>query len=53
MVQKNAELHELTQQDYKWGFTSPIESDIVPPGLNEDVIRLISKKKSEPEFLHE
>ncbi|MFQ5478322.1 MAG: Fe-S cluster assembly protein SufB, partial [Candidatus Binatia bacterium] len=37
--------------DYKYGFVSDIESDVAPPGLNEDVIRLISSKKEEPDFL--
>ena len=40
-------------QPYKYGFYTDIESDIVPPGLNEEVIRLISAKKDEPEFLLE
>ena len=44
-------LEELTRQDYKWGFVTDIEADTVPPGLNEDVIRLISAKKGEPEWL--
>ncbi len=38
-------------QPYKYGFVTDIESDTVPPGLNEDVIRHISRKKNEPEFL--
>ncbi|MDE6491327.1 MAG: hypothetical protein K2L49_09245, partial [Muribaculaceae bacterium] len=37
--------------DYKYGFHSDIDSDIIPPGLNEEVIRLISRKKGEPEWL--
>ncbi len=39
--------------DYKWGFVTDIESDIAPKGLNEDVVRMISAKKKEPEFLLE
>ena len=39
--------------DYKWGFVTEIESDIAPKGLNEDVVRMISAKKNEPEFLLE
>ncbi len=39
------------QQDYKYGFTTDIETEMVPKGLNEDVIRLISQKKNEPEWL--
>ncbi len=44
---------EYTSQEYKYGFVSDIESDTVPVGLNEDVIRLISAKKNEPEWLLE
>src|SRR3989441_164688 len=40
-------------QPYKYGFVTDIEADAVPPGLNEDVIRLISQKKGEPEFMLE
>ena len=47
----NEAIKNITQQDYKWGFVSPIESDFVPKGLNEDIIRLISRKKNEPEWL--
>ncbi|MCH2176344.1 MAG: Fe-S cluster assembly protein SufB [Lentisphaeria bacterium] len=46
-----ADLQEYTDTDYKWGFTTDIEQDTVAKGLNEDVIRFISKKKNEPEFL--
>lgn len=42
--------HEV-MKDYQYGFVTDIESDTVPPGLNEDVIRFISHKKEEPEFL--
>jgi len=42
---------EFTQQEYKYGFVTDIEADTVPPGLNEDIIRLISFKKNEPEWL--
>jgi Fe-S cluster assembly protein SufB len=38
-------------QEYKWGFVTDIEQDVAPPGLNEDIIRLISSKKGEPEWL--
>lgn len=44
---------ELENQEYKYGFTTDIESDKIPVGLNEDVVRLISKKKNEPEWLLE
>jgi Fe-S cluster assembly protein SufB len=44
-------IRDLTQQDYKWGFVTEIESERVPRGLNEDTVRLISAKKNEPEFM--
>src|SRR5262252_95424 len=44
-------VQELTQREYKYGFFTDIESDTVPPGLNEDIVRLISAKKQEPEFM--
>ena len=46
-------IEEATSSEYKYWFTSDIETDIVPPGLNEDVIRLISRTKGEPEWLLE
>lgn len=42
---------ENLQQNYKYGFTTDIETELVPKGLNEDIIRLISSKKNEPEWL--
>jgi Fe-S cluster assembly protein SufB len=44
---------ELANQEYRWGFVTEIGADSVPKGLNEDVIRLISAKKNEPEFMLE
>jgi Fe-S cluster assembly protein SufB len=44
-------LEEVTGKSYEFGFTSDIESDKAPAGLNEDIIRLISSKKEEPEWL--
>ncbi|MDO8462373.1 MAG: Fe-S cluster assembly protein SufB [Deltaproteobacteria bacterium] len=49
----NPTFQELTKQDYKYGFVTDIEMETVPPGLSEDVIRLISAKKKEPEFMLE
>jgi len=46
-------LNEVTQSDYKYGFTSDIDTDSIAKGLSEDVIRLISSKKNEPEFMLE
>ncbi|MEX2575401.1 MAG: Fe-S cluster assembly protein SufB, partial [Halofilum sp. (in: g-proteobacteria)] len=48
-----ANVEEFVKQRYKEGFYTDIESDTVPPGLNEDVIRLISSKKGEPEWMLE
>lgn len=44
-------LKQHTEGEYKYGFTTDVETDIVEPGLNEDVIRLISKIKGEPDWL--
>ena len=41
----------LVKQDYKYGFYTDVEVDAAPPGLNEEIIRLISRKKNEPEWL--
>ena len=49
----NKILDEVTQGDYKYGFVTDIETDFAPKGLNEDIIRFISAKKNEPEFLLE
>ncbi len=46
-------IRELAQQEYKWGFVTDIGEDRAPKGLNEDIIRLISTKKNEPEFMLE
>ena len=46
-------LNEVTESEYKYGFTTDIESDKIPAGLSEDVIRMISAKKEEPEWLLE
>ncbi len=43
----------LVKQEYKYGFYTDVEADAAPPGLNEDIIRLISRKKNEPEFMLE
>jgi Fe-S cluster assembly protein SufB len=44
-------LRELTEQKYKYGFVTEVEADQVAPGLSEDVVRLISQKKGEPDWL--
>jgi Fe-S cluster assembly protein SufB len=53
MATDSEQLSALVERKYKHGFVTDIEQDTVPPGLNEDVIRLISAKKQEPEFLTE
>ena len=49
----NKYVKELTQEKYKYGFTTDVHTDIIERGLNEDVVRLISRKKEEPEWLLE
>jgi len=49
----DATIRELAQQEYKWGFVTEIGEDRAPKGLNEDIIRFISAKKNEPEFMLE
>ena len=44
-------LKEYSEQEYKYGFVSDIESETLPPGLNEDTIKFIYKKKGEHEWL--
>ena len=44
-------IQEVTSSDYKYGFVTDIETDIIPTGLNEEVVRLISAKKGEPDWL--
>lgn len=49
----SVDLEKLAEQEYKYGFTTNIEQEIAPKGLNEDIIKLISTKKNEPEWLLE
>jgi len=51
MTTQTTDLDALVAQKYRHGFVTDIESDTVPPGLDEDVIQLISRKKREPQFL--
>ena len=53
MSEENTALRELAESEYKYGFVSKIEEDSLPPGLNEDTVRFIAKKKNEPEWLLE
>jgi len=48
---QNATLAKLSEREYQYGFVTDIESESVPPGLNEGIVRLISSKKNEPEWL--
>ena len=50
---KNNILDEVTSSDYKYGFVTDIETEVIPVGLSEEVVRLISQKKNEPEWLLE
>jgi Fe-S cluster assembly protein SufB len=53
LTEEDKILKEVTGAEYKYGFTTDIESDKIPKGLNKDVVRLISAKKNEPEWLLE
>ena len=51
MAEATETIERWAQQDYAYGFVTDIEADTIPPGLNEGVIRHISAKKDEPEWL--
>ncbi len=51
MASQAPEIEDLIRQEYEHGFVTDVESDTIAPGLDEDVIRLISRKKGEPAFL--
>ena len=53
MAEADPTIEQIANEDYKYGFVSDIEADSIPPGLNEGVVRLISSKKAEPEWLLE
>jgi Fe-S cluster assembly protein SufB len=53
MAANQQTIENLTKGGYEFGFFTDVEQELVPPGLNEDVIRLISAKKDEPEWLLE
>jgi Fe-S cluster assembly protein SufB len=50
---ENTDLQQLADREYEFGFVTDIETESIPPGLSEDVVRLISAKKNEPEWLLE
>ena len=52
-MEQDSIIQDITSQDYKYGFTTNVDTDIISTGLNEDVIRLISQKKNEPDWLLE
>ena len=51
MSDENKIINEVTESEYKWGFVTDIEEEGFPKGLNEDIVRAISEKKDEPEWL--
>ncbi len=53
MSEETSSMEELANREYKYGFVTDIESDSLPPGLDENVIRAISARKQEPEFMLE
>ncbi|MCE5306929.1 MAG: Fe-S cluster assembly protein SufB [Acidobacteriales bacterium] len=53
MGTSTASIEALARQEYRWGFVTEIGADSVPKGLSEDIVRLISAKKNEPEFMLE
>jgi Fe-S cluster assembly protein SufB len=53
MATSTQHIDELVRREYQHGFVTAVEADVIPKGLNEDVIRLISAKKNEPEFMLE
>tara|TARA_Y100000588_G_scaffold108862_1_gene119360 strand:+ start:1228 stop:2670 length:1443 start_codon:yes stop_codon:yes gene_type:complete len=53
MAHQDKIINEVTNSEYKYGFVTDIEQELIDPGLSEDVVRLISNKKSEPEWLLE
>ncbi|MBO5749591.1 MAG: Fe-S cluster assembly protein SufB [Bacteroidaceae bacterium] len=53
MAESNEYVRKVAEEKYKYGFTTDIHTEIIDKGLNEDVIRLISSKKEEPEWLLE
>jgi Fe-S cluster assembly protein SufB len=53
MSTETKQIEELADREYKWGFVTDIESESAPKGLSEDIVRFISAKKQEPEWLLE
>jgi Fe-S cluster assembly protein SufB len=53
MPTETTEIQDLANREYKWGFITDIEADSAPPGLSEEIVRFISAKKQEPDWLLE
>ena len=53
MAEKNSFVREVAEKKYEYGFTTDVETDIIEKGLSEDIVRLISRKKGEPDWLLE
>src|SRR5215207_8150833 len=53
MPTETREIETLANREYQWGFVTDIEAESAPPGLNEDIVRFISHKKGEPEWMLE
>ena len=53
MSEATREIEELTEASYEFGFSTDLDTDVAPPGLDEEIVRLISAKKDEPEWLLE
>ena len=51
MASDNADLQRIADQEYQYGFVTDIDSDQIPPGLNEETVRHISAKKNEPDWM--
>ena len=50
-IQSNLEINQVVNQPYRYGFQTKIEKEEFPKGINEEIIKLLSLKKNEPEFL--
>jgi len=53
MPTETSEIETLANREYRWGFVTDIEADSAPPGLNEEIVRFISHKKGEPQWMLE
>ena len=51
MATETDELQRLAEEEYRYGFYTEIETDSIPPGLSDEIVRLISAKKGEPSWM--